>query len=165
MAEEQQDLTKELILEWAKVYYEKNNEWPSVKSQMVDGVGESWKAIDECLKRGDRGLEGGTSLAQLFIEEDLKGYQTAYVAPSAVDEVQETVEEEGETPINDKFINNWALAQGVFAFGFLCIGSFLFGATATTSVLRGIGGAAIFGALIWLVGTISTQEGNSKKGP
>ena len=162
--EGRQAFTKELILEWAKIYQSKNNEWPSAKSEMIDGVNESWKNIDECLKTGGRGLEGGSSLSQLSIEHDLEGYQSSYVAPT-LDEVQveETIEEEeGETPIDGKFINNWALAQGVFSFGFLCVGSFLLGATATTSILRGVGGAIIFGALIWLAGTMFTQEENPK---
>ena len=114
------------------------------------------------MKEGLRGLEGGSSLSQLSIEHDLEGYQSTYVPPT-LDEVQETIEEEGgETPIDGKFINNWALAQGVFSFGFLCVGSFLLGATATTSILRGVGGAIIFGALIWLAGTMFTQEENPK---
>ena len=71
-----------------------------------------------------------------------------------------TIEEIGETPIDGKFINNWALGLAVFSFGFLCIGSFLFGATATTSLLRGLGGAILFGALLWLVGIILTNEGS-----
>ena len=163
--EGRQAFTKELILEWAKIYQSKNNEWPSAKSEMIDGVNESWKNIDECLKRGLRGLEGGSSLSQLLIERDLEGYQSTYVPPSPDEvQVQETIEgEEGETPIDGKFINNWALAQGVFSFGFLCIGSFLFGATATTSVLRGLGGAILFGGLFWLVGTMLIQEGTPRE--
>ena len=161
--EGRQAFTKELILEWAKIYHSKNNEWPSAKSEMIDGVNESWKNIDECLKTGGRGLEGGSSLSQLSIEHDLEGYKSSYIAPRTTDEDQETIEEEeGETPIDGKFINNWALAQGVFSFGFLCVGSFLLGATATTSILRGVGGAIIFGALIWLAGTMFAQEENPK---
>jgi hypothetical protein len=112
-------------------------------------------------------FEGGSSLAQLAIERDLEGYQSSYVAPTSNEvQVQETIEgEEGETPIDGKFINNWALAQGVFSFGFLCVGSFLHGATATTSILRGVGGAIIFGALIWLTGTMFTQEENPTEEP
>lgn len=72
----------------------------------------------------------------------------------------ETLEEEGKTLIDGKFIKNWALGLTVFSFGFLCIGSFLFGATATTAVLRGVGGGVLFGALLWLTGTMLIQEGN-----
>ena len=77
-----------------------------------------------------------------------------------LDEVDKAPQEEGETLIDGKFINKWALAVTVFSFGFLCIGSFLFGATATTAVLRGVGGGVLFGALLWLIGTILIQEGN-----
>ena len=85
--------------------------------------------------------------------------------PESTKDVQEIItdkleatKEEGETLIDDKFINKWGVGVAVFSFGFLCIGSFLFGATATTAVLRGFGGAVLFGALFWLVGTMLTQE-------
>ena len=55
--------------------------------------------------------------------------------------------------MND-IINKWAMGLAIFSFGFLCIGSFLFGATATTSVLRGVGGGILFGAILWLVGAL-----------
>ena len=46
------------------------------------------------------------------------------------------------------------MGLAIFSFGFLCIGSFLFGATATTSVLRGVGGGILFGTILWLVGAL-----------
>ena len=55
--------------------------------------------------------------------------------------------------MND-IINKWAMGLAIFSFGFLCIGSFLFGATATTSVLRGVGGGVLFGTILWLVGAL-----------
>ena len=55
--------------------------------------------------------------------------------------------------MND-IINKWAMGLAIFSFGFLCIGSFLFGATATTSILRGVGGGILFGAILWLVGAL-----------
>ena len=55
--------------------------------------------------------------------------------------------------MND-IINKWAMGLAIFSFGFLSIGSFLFGATATTSVLRGVGGGILFGAILWLVGAM-----------
>lgn len=81
--------------------------------------------------------------------------------------------------MND-IINKWAVGLAIFSFGFLSIGSFLFGATATTSVLRGVGGGILFGAILWLVGAlfysdsiqinedvlednISTEESTEKK--
>jgi hypothetical protein len=60
--------------------------------------------------------------------------------------------------MNTVIINKWALGLAVFSFGFLSIGSFLFGATATTSILRGFGGGVLFGALLWLVGFLIREE-------
>ena len=59
--------------------------------------------------------------------------------------------------MND-IINKWAMGLAIFSFGFLCIGSFLFGATATTSVLRGVGGGILFGAILWLVGALFDSD-------
>ena len=62
--------------------------------------------------------------------------------------------------MNDIPVNNWAVGLAIFSFGFLSIGSFLFGATATTAVLRGFGGGMLFGGLLWLVGTLISKEEN-----
>jgi NhaP-type Na+/H+ or K+/H+ antiporter len=59
--------------------------------------------------------------------------------------------------MND-IVNKWAMGLAIFSFGFLCIGSFLFGATATTSVLRGVGGGILFGAILWLVGALFDSD-------
>ena len=59
--------------------------------------------------------------------------------------------------MND-IINKWAMGLAIFSFGFLCIGSFLFGATATTSILRGVGGGILFGTILWLVGVMFDSE-------
>jgi len=59
--------------------------------------------------------------------------------------------------MND-IVNKWAMGLAIFSFGFLCIGSFLFGATATTSVLRGVGGGVLFGAILWLVGALFDSD-------
>ena len=60
--------------------------------------------------------------------------------------------------MNDTIVNKWAMGLALFSFGFLSIGSFLFGATATTSALRGLGGGVLFGALLWLVGLLISEE-------
>ena len=60
--------------------------------------------------------------------------------------------------MNALIINKWAMGLAVFSFGFLSVGSFLFGATATTSVLRGFGGGVLFGGLLWLVGLLISEE-------
>ena len=60
--------------------------------------------------------------------------------------------------MNGDIVNKWAIGLAVFSFGFLSIGSFLFGATVTTSVLRGLGGGVIFGTLLWLMGFLFNEE-------
>ena len=60
--------------------------------------------------------------------------------------------------MNDTIINKWSMGLAVFSFGFLSIGSFLFGATVMTSILRGLGGGVLFGALLWLVGLLINEE-------
>ena len=60
--------------------------------------------------------------------------------------------------MNDIIVNRWAMGLAVFSFGFLSIGSFLFGATATTSVLRGFGGGVLFGTSLWLAGLLVEEK-------
>ena len=60
--------------------------------------------------------------------------------------------------MNDIIVNKWAAGLAIFSFGFLSIGSFLFGATATTSVLRGLGGGVLFGSSLWLAGLLTIKE-------
>ena len=60
--------------------------------------------------------------------------------------------------MNDIIVNRWAMGLAIFSFGFLSIGSFLFGATATTSILRGFGGGVLFGTSLWLVGLLVNEE-------
>ena len=60
--------------------------------------------------------------------------------------------------MNDIIVNKWAMGLAVFSFGFLSIGSFVFGATATTSVLRGFGGGVLFGTSLWLAGLLVNEE-------
>ena len=62
--------------------------------------------------------------------------------------------------MNDIPVNNWAVGLAVFSFGFLTVGSVLFGATVITSVLRGLSGGMLFGSLLWLVGVMISKEGN-----
>jgi len=41
---------------------------------------------------------------------------------------------------------------------------FLFGATATTSVLRGFGGGVLFGSSLWLAGLLVNEEKDAIEG-
>ena len=66
--------------------------------------------------------------------------------------------------MNGIIVNKWAMGLAVFSFGFLSIGSFLFGATATTSFLRGLGGGVLFGASLWLAGLLVNEEKDEIEG-
>jgi hypothetical protein len=58
-------LTLELIRTWAEDHEKATGIWPDVGSGPVAGVpGETWCNINKCLRRGRRGLPGGSSLAQ-----------------------------------------------------------------------------------------------------
>ena len=60
--------------------------------------------------------------------------------------------------MNPQLMQKIAAGFGIFAFGFLAIGSFLNGATAVTSVVRGFEAAGIFGALAWGLGSLFKVE-------
>jgi hypothetical protein len=60
-------LSNEQILSWAEAHFKKHKRWPSrYAGAVVAAPGENWLAIDAALKRGLRGLEGGTSLKHLI---------------------------------------------------------------------------------------------------
>jgi hypothetical protein len=57
------------ILAWARAYRRRTGAWPSAGSGPVpESLGETWRAVDEALRQGARGLRGGTSLARLLAE-------------------------------------------------------------------------------------------------
>ena len=59
-------LTIEQILAWADDYKKRNNVWPTQRSGPVTGVpGESWVNIQTSLRRGLRGLPGGSSVINI----------------------------------------------------------------------------------------------------
>jgi hypothetical protein len=60
-------LTLELIRTWAEGHQEATGIWPDAGSGPVAGFpGETWCNINKCLRRGRRGLPGGTSLVQVL---------------------------------------------------------------------------------------------------
>jgi hypothetical protein len=62
-------LTIDRILEWADRHHARTGEWPRQSSGPVEGVGgESWREVDQLLRRGGRGLPGGSSLPRLLAE-------------------------------------------------------------------------------------------------
>src|SRR5260370_20615251 len=57
------------IISWAQAYREATGRWPTVKSGTIDEARfESWGIVDKALRRGGRGLPGGTSLVQLLAD-------------------------------------------------------------------------------------------------
>jgi hypothetical protein len=60
-------LSVERILAWADAHHAAGGKWPTARSGPVAAVpGEWWNVIDVALKKGYRGLEGGSSLSQLL---------------------------------------------------------------------------------------------------
>ena len=60
----------ERVLRWADAHRTATGQWPDRGSGPVGGVDdETWSAIDTALRRGRRGLPGGSSLARLLAEE------------------------------------------------------------------------------------------------
>ncbi len=60
-------LTEDDVLAWAERHRLDNGAWPSNGSGPVaDRPGENWRNIDAVLRRGGRGLPGGSSLAELL---------------------------------------------------------------------------------------------------
>ena len=62
------------ILAWADAHHKRIGKWPLTTSGPVVGASRgTWCAIDRALRRGSRGLPGGSSLAALLIEH--RGYE------------------------------------------------------------------------------------------
>ena len=62
------------ILAWADAHHKRTGKWPLTTSGPVVGASRgTWCAIDRALRRGSRGLPGGSSLAALLIEH--RGYK------------------------------------------------------------------------------------------
>jgi hypothetical protein len=63
-------LTTEQILAWADAHKARTGQWPRKTSGPVrDGyLGDNWLKIDNALKLGLRGLDGGSTLARLLVE-------------------------------------------------------------------------------------------------
>jgi hypothetical protein len=65
----QPKLTYTRILQWADVHREETEQWPNSHSGRVRRIpGETWDRVDTALRRGARGLPGGSSLAQLLAD-------------------------------------------------------------------------------------------------
>src|SRR3954452_19415755 len=63
-------LDVERILRWADAHRTATGRWPDRSSGPIGkAVDATWLAIDSALRRGGRGLPGGSSLAWLLAEE------------------------------------------------------------------------------------------------
>lgn len=59
--------TEEQILAWADAYHSRQGRWPTLESGSVTEAPDvTWRAVDGALRRGHRGLPGGSSLAKLL---------------------------------------------------------------------------------------------------
>ncbi len=59
-----------LILAWADAHFQLTGSWPHHDSGPIAAApGETWQAVETALSRGQRGLRGGSSLAQLLADE------------------------------------------------------------------------------------------------
>lgn len=57
------------ILSWSDAHHGRTGAWPEVQSGSIpEAPGENWKRIDNALKLGLRGLDGGSSLTKLLTE-------------------------------------------------------------------------------------------------
>jgi hypothetical protein len=62
-------LRVEGVLAWADAFHAVRGKWPVAGSPAVGlPPGEQWRAIDEALRTGGRGLPGGSSLVRLLVE-------------------------------------------------------------------------------------------------
>jgi hypothetical protein len=58
------------ILAWADAFHARTGQWPNVNcGEVHDAPDEKWRGLDMDMRRGYRGLPGGTSLAQLLARE------------------------------------------------------------------------------------------------
>jgi hypothetical protein len=61
------NITEEWICERAKVHRERTGKLPTKESgQLLDAPNETWNAIYIALRRGRRGLPGGSSMSKLL---------------------------------------------------------------------------------------------------
>ncbi len=59
-------LSVEQILGWADAHFRRTGSWPTEESGSIEEAEDNWHAINRALKRGHRGLPGGTTLPQLL---------------------------------------------------------------------------------------------------
>jgi hypothetical protein len=65
-------LSAKQILAWAAAYFASHGKWPNSKSGPIAGSQDTWLAVALALRKGSRGLKGGSSLAKLLRARGLK---------------------------------------------------------------------------------------------
>jgi hypothetical protein len=61
-------LSVKLILSWAGAHFRRTGAWPNQRSGAIQNqTGERWYGVEAALRRGLRGLAGGSSLYQLLL--------------------------------------------------------------------------------------------------
>jgi hypothetical protein len=79
-------LTIDQILEWADDYHARRGKWPKKDSGRIAGIpGETWSTVSSALHSGGRGLEAGSSLAQLLMEH--RGVRNHMALPKLSEEI------------------------------------------------------------------------------
>jgi hypothetical protein len=67
---ERTQLNRAQILAWADAWHERTGQWPTTRSGRIpDSDGITWRGVDKALRYGRRGVDGGSSLAQLLVAE------------------------------------------------------------------------------------------------
>jgi len=73
-------LTSEQILTWADAHHARTGRWPNERSGRIsDAPDDTWRTVNAALRRGRRGLPGGSSLIQLLVRE--RGVRSLGYAP------------------------------------------------------------------------------------
>jgi hypothetical protein len=63
------ELSVARVLAWADDCFARTGDWPHLTRDPIPGTGgETWRKVDGCLRRGGRGLPGGTTLYRLLAE-------------------------------------------------------------------------------------------------
>ncbi len=74
------ELTVARILAWADAWHASCGAWPTRNCGRIPGtLGEKWQNVDMALRRGSRGLPGGSSLARLLAAE--RGVRNMHALP------------------------------------------------------------------------------------
>jgi hypothetical protein len=60
-------LSEQQILAWADAFHARTGRWPHADPAPIENApGETWGAVDDALRAGLRGMDGGSSLAKLL---------------------------------------------------------------------------------------------------